>query len=282
MATSNFILEVAIQGKLGVGPTDAIPQPIQNRLRTSDEILVEVSTQGNCFLVAFGGRVPRLLYSPSPRLFFTDWYCLPHPTLLTHSTPLQIKPAQPTRSQHPSPAVGSLFHPPLDSDPRFAIPPLHGQTPHLPPHSIVTPPPLIVTPPPSIITCKMSWNPTWLSITSKVSLYFLSSITSAGVHSLEISKHKIPSTVVTPSSTGGGITVPPAIWAKMQPLLALLPDQTKQAESTSLPPEKPPATPSPAINHPDAEVDSSLEALIDQESSLNCPIAKSNASIHDS
>ncbi|PLW11058.1 hypothetical protein PCANC_27363 [Puccinia coronata f. sp. avenae] len=40
MATSNFILEVAIQGKLGVGPTDAIPQPIQNR-----EIVSSVDTQ---------------------------------------------------------------------------------------------------------------------------------------------------------------------------------------------------------------------------------------------
>ncbi|PLW39401.1 hypothetical protein PCANC_14868 [Puccinia coronata f. sp. avenae] len=97
-----------------------------------------------------------------------------------------------------------------------------------------------------------------------------------------MSKPKIPSTVVTPSSTGGSITVPPAIWAKMQLLLALLPDQTKQAESTSLPPEEPPAALSPAINHPDAEVDSSLEASIYQESSLNCPIANSNASIHNS
>jgi hypothetical protein len=127
--------------------------------------------------------VPRLLYSPSPRLFFIDWYCLPHPTLLAHSTPPQLKPAQPTLLRRvPAPITRSWqpCPPPLDSDPRFAIPPPHRQTPHLPPHLIVTPPSLIVTPPPSIVTCKTSWNPTWLSITSKVSLYFLSSITSAG------------------------------------------------------------------------------------------------------
>jgi hypothetical protein len=89
---------------------------------------------------------------------------------------------------------------------------------------------------------------------------------------------EVCSTITTTSSTSSGITVSTAIWAKMQSLLTLLPDPETQEESTSLPPEDPPAAPSPAINfytNPAVESPNS-KASIDGESNKDILLPNSN------
>jgi hypothetical protein len=111
-----------------------------------------------------------------------------------------------------------------------------------------------------------------------------------GVHSLnnqvnmQMSNQEHQLTGVTPSNPDGSITITPAIWAKMQTLLALLPEQQDVAKSIALPPDKPstsllaslPASPADDSCDP-ADVPPS-EALDEKESDINDSLPNSNRS----
>ncbi|PLW58604.1 hypothetical protein PCANC_00016 [Puccinia coronata f. sp. avenae] len=101
---------------------------------------------------------------------------------------------------------------------------------------------------------------------------------------MQMSNQEHQSTGVTPSNPDGSITITPAIWAKMQTLLALLPEQQDVAKSIALPPDKPstsllaslPASPADDSFDP-ADVPPS-EALDEKESDINDSLPNSNRS----